>query len=235
MSARGILLSATTLALALLADLATEAPAGTTTLRRFQWAPVGAVGDSAVCTISIGNEGPAPVVVDLGFRFLAADTMSRLRHGVLHLPPREIPPGGWSGPVAFVKADQGSLELAGLTGLAQLLERGGRELQFLELARDSAPQSPAFACVAFRASPNPRRVGATWVEFSLRAPGVAQLRVLDVQGRVVADAQLGELSTGPHRISLDEACPGLRLGRGIYFVQLDAEGARQRTRLVVTP
>jgi hypothetical protein len=85
-------------------------------------------------------------------------------------------------------------------------------------------------------APNPTR-GATRIEFVAGAAGAARLEVMDLQGRVVADRDLGRVSPGRREVVFDSA--GLRPGLYLYRIRLaEASGGAQRTtpaaKLVVT-
>jgi hypothetical protein len=76
--------------------------------------------------------------------------------------------------------------------------------------------------------PNPTR-GEIVVRYTLPATETAQLEVLDLAGRRVARRDAGDLSPGPHEITLGRS---ERLAPGIYVVKL-RQGTVQRVRHVV--
>ncbi len=81
------------------------------------------------------------------------------------------------------------------------------------------------AAVAF--PPGVPARGTTRIVFVLPADAETRLRVVDVQGRVVANLADGRLAAGPHALEWRaDVRPGL------YFVRLDADG-RRVTRSVV--
>jgi hypothetical protein len=84
-----------------------------------------------------------------------------------------------------------------------------------------------------RPHPNPVQA-ALHVPVNLPEPGRAQVRVVDVSGRILATIVDGELPSGPRTVSYDFLEDGRdRLASGIYFVRMDAPGVRQSRMFVV--
>lgn len=77
-------------------------------------------------------------------------------------------------------------------------------------------------------SPNPAR-GMRTLRFTLEEPGPAELSAFDPAGRRVARIHAGQFPAGPQEMRWDDAA----LARGVYFVVLEAAGARSTQKLVV--
>ena len=77
--------------------------------------------------------------------------------------------------------------------------------------------------------PNPARSKVLTVQFDLPTAAPANLQVLDIVGRRVADWDLGSPGTGRHSASL---ATGARLPPGVYAVRL-TQGLNQRTAPLV--
>jgi len=92
----------------------------------------------------------------------------------------------------------------------------------LDLALGVAEGPPVASGVALSASPNPTR-GATHLDFTLAAPGVARLTVHDVTGRRVSTLLDGPLPAGTHRVAW--AAPARP---GVYFATLELPGGTRR-------
>jgi hypothetical protein len=91
----------------------------------------------------------------------------------------------------------------------------------------AADASPAHT-VLFPARPNPFR-DRTTIGFVLPSPLRAELRLLDVAGRVVRTVDLGPLAAGPHAFDWDGTDDeGRPVASGLYFLRLRA-GAVERT------
>ena len=81
--------------------------------------------------------------------------------------------------------------------------------------------------------PNPMRL-ASVIVFRLARPGVATLRIVDVQGRRVRELAKGMLAAGPHEARWDGVDEnGRSVAAGVYFVTLDAEDRSVVRRLAV--
>jgi hypothetical protein len=81
--------------------------------------------------------------------------------------------------------------------------------------------------------PNPVRT-AMQVPVNLPEAGRAQVRVIDVSGRILATLVDGVLPSGPRTVSYDFVEEGReRLASGIYFIRMDAPGVRQSRMFVV--
>jgi hypothetical protein len=80
-------------------------------------------------------------------------------------------------------------------------------------------------------APNPTRGGAR-VSFALPAEAGVRLRVVDLQGRVVATLVDGVVPAGLHEARWDGTGPGGAARPGLYFVRLEA-GGKQAVRSVI--
>ncbi len=81
-------------------------------------------------------------------------------------------------------------------------------------------------------SPNPAR-GAVRLGFTLERAGEARLAIVDAQGRRVAEPARGAFDAGAHDFTWDgRDASGRSAAPGIYFVTLEAGGARAYARLV---
>jgi hypothetical protein len=81
--------------------------------------------------------------------------------------------------------------------------------------------------------PNPAR-GAGQVTFDLPREAHVRLTVHDVQGRQVAVLAEGRLGAGRHTATWKGTGGGARLGAGMYFVRLEADGRRFVRRMAYT-
>jgi len=81
--------------------------------------------------------------------------------------------------------------------------------------------------------PNPTPGGSTF-RFECGSDAHAELRVVDVQGRLVRRLGAGSYGRGRHAISWDGRDQGGRqVASGVYFVRLSLAGGTQQRRLVV--
>jgi hypothetical protein len=81
--------------------------------------------------------------------------------------------------------------------------------------------------------PNPTQ-GATTLVFTLASSARVRTRIHDVAGRAVRQHDAGRLAAGQHRLSWDgRGDRGARLGPGVYFVELEADGRPLGTRHLV--
>jgi len=81
-------------------------------------------------------------------------------------------------------------------------------------------------------SPNPT-AGELRVDFAIPRTGPVRLRVVDVQGRVVATLIDGEQPAGRSQVAW---AGGDRAARaGVYFVRLESDGATDTRRIVIAP
>jgi len=118
---------------------------------------------------------------------------------------------GWNEIDAVMISDTTEFVLPGITGV---------------------PGSSAGVAGIESVSPNPFRSGST-IRFSLAREGPARLQVFDVRGARVATLAAARLASGTHSLTwngLDDS--GHRVGAGLYFIELDAAGARATRRLV---
>jgi hypothetical protein len=91
------------------------------------------------------------------------------------------------------------------------------------------------AFVLFAPSPNPSRNSAH-VAFTLPRADHAQLRVLDLGGRVVRTLAEGDFTAGLHESTWDgRDIAGAVAPAGIYFASLEVDGHREARRLVRMP
>ena len=73
-------------------------------------------------------------------------------------------------------------------------------------------------------TPNPFQQ-RTMIHFTLDTPGQAELRILDVAGRVVRKLSAGRLASGPHQVEWDGTDESARsLSKGTYFYALVVDG-----------
>jgi len=92
---------------------------------------------------------------------------------------------------------------------------------------------PTPARTRLRAAPNPV-VGSTSIRFELPAPGPVRLAVFDASGRLVRRLLETTLPAGPQAAAWDGRDDrGARLPAGIYFANLDAEGASLQSKIVL--
>lgn len=82
-------------------------------------------------------------------------------------------------------------------------------------------------------SPNPSR-GVARMSFALPVGGAVRLRVMDLQGRVVASLVDGDLPSGRHHVTWDGTTAGGPLRSGMYFVRLETSGRRLVRSMMVT-
>ena len=105
------------------------------------------------------------------------------------------------------------------SGFASLLPQG--------TAAVGPGAGPAFALAEPR--PNPSRVGAFALSFTLPTADPATLEVVDLGGRAWMTREVGALGAGTHELDLAAA----RLAPGMYFVRLTQGGRRMVRRVVV--
>jgi len=85
-------------------------------------------------------------------------------------------------------------------------------------ARPTPPQLPD-AAVLHQNYPNPFNPETT-ISFAVNQPGIARVRVFDVQGREVAELLNHEVDRGQHRLRFN----GAGLASGVYFTRLETQG-----------
>jgi glucose/arabinose dehydrogenase len=96
-----------------------------------------------------------------------------------------------------------------------------------------ATANAGFASPAFtRIAPNPS-AGPIEVEFALPRAGAASLRLLDLQGRVVATLASGPHEAGPHRLSWSPTTSRGSIAAGLYFLELRSNGVVRSQRMVI--
>lgn len=99
----------------------------------------------------------------------------------------------------------------------------------------AATAGEAFASLALtRITPNPS-TGPVDVEFVMPRADVASLRLLDLQGRVVATLASGQHAAGRHRVAWSGSAAHGPVAAGLYFLELRANGTVRSQRLVVAP
>jgi len=127
----------------------------------------------------------------------------------------------------------GVQELDSLTGAVLQTENTG-SARFIELCNvhtgvSGGPPSPQIG-PGFRLeqnAPNPVR-GSTDIRFDLPKAGVYELRVYNIDGRMV-DSKTGRGQAGPNRIGWNAG----KLAAGVYLYQVSSEGQSATRRLVV--
>jgi flagellar hook assembly protein FlgD len=83
------------------------------------------------------------------------------------------------------------------------------------------------------AEPNPFEPG-TRIPFTLTAKGPIVLKIFDVSGRAVRTLSQGVFEPGQHAAFWDGVAEdGRRVGSGIYFVDLSAQGRSFRRKLTL--
>lgn len=96
-----------------------------------------------------------------------------------------------------------------------------------------APDAPALALAA--PQPNPARTNAL-LRFTLSREGRAAIAIFDVGGRRVRELAAGPMTGGAHAIRFElRDDSGQRLGSGLYFLRMEAEGATLSTKLAIIP
>jgi glycosidase len=93
-----------------------------------------------------------------------------------------------------------------------------------------APRAPVATLALGPPAPNPSD-GPTAIRFTLPAAADVTLEIVDVSGRRVRTLACGERAAGTHALQWDgrnEA--GANVAAGIYFVTLEADGARETRR-----
>jgi hypothetical protein len=107
------------------------------------------------------------------------------------------------------------------------------EIRALTTAVTAAPETPPLATRLHGAAPNPFNP-RTDVRFTLARAVEARLTVHDARGRLVQVLNDGPLSAGDHALAWDGVDrQGRRLGSGVYFARLVADGEVQTSKLVL--
>jgi hypothetical protein len=86
--------------------------------------------------------------------------------------------------------------------------------------------------VLTRIWPNPS-TGDVGIEFSLRSPQQIRVHVLDVAGRMLGSAALGETGAGTNRVVIDLRDINAALASGVYTLRLNASGAHSSETVVI--
>lgn len=99
---------------------------------------------------------------------------------------------------------------------------------------DAAPFSPATGPLRLRNHPNPFNP-VTWISYRLAEPAMVQLRIFDLQGRVVRELEAGAPQTqGSHSLRWDgHGDFGQPLPSGVYYCRLDAAGQTQTRKMLL--
>jgi uncharacterized repeat protein (TIGR02543 family) len=91
---------------------------------------------------------------------------------------------------------------------------------------------PAFQLGLQPVSPNPSP-GAMKITFTLPREQAVQIRLMDVQGRVVADLANGAFPAGRHDVEWNGAGRTGRIRSGVYFVQMQSARETRVRRVVI--
>ena len=72
------------------------------------------------------------------------------------------------------------------------------------------------------------------MSFSIARPGIVQLRIFDLNGRLVRELLNGARAAGAGSVNWDGTnAAGARAAAGIYFVQLTGPGLSEAQRVVL--
>ena len=94
-------------------------------------------------------------------------------------------------------------------------------------------EGPIGRGLRLRASPNPS-LSSTTVQVEVDEPGAQELRVCDVQGRVVRHLGSGAIGPGSHRIVWDgRTDSGFRVPPGLYLITVQVGDRRAQARLLM--
>jgi len=110
--------------------------------------------------------------------------------------------------------------------------RDGATMTFGAFAAAAGPDAEEFALSSVGPNPSP---GDVRIGFSVPRPGRVRLRVLDVQGRVVAVLADGEYPAGRAQVTWDGTSKRGRVSAGLYFVRYEAGGRSAVKRVVLAP
>ncbi|HJQ66420.1 MAG TPA: PQQ-dependent sugar dehydrogenase [Gemmatimonadales bacterium] len=150
--------------------------------------------------------------------------------------------GSTGGPWATIDAERRTV-----AGVEEALDRGvspgttyyyrltgtDRSGAVTTFASISATTQAAFASLAFtRVAPIPSD-GAIEVEFAMPRADVASLRLLDLQGRVVATLASGPRDAGLHRLTWNAVSERGPIAAGLYFLELRSNGVVRNHRMVI--
>jgi glucose/arabinose dehydrogenase len=109
-------------------------------------------------------------------------------------------------------------------------DRSGAVTSFATI---SATTGSAFESLALtRIAPNPS-AGQIEVEFGMPRADVASLRLLDLQGRVVATLTSGRREAGLNRLSWNPVASRGPIAAGLYFLELRSGGVVRTQRMVI--
>ena len=103
------------------------------------------------------------------------------------------------------------------------------------VGEDDGEAGPRVALSFGPAYSNPRPLGAT-IPYVLPAAAQVRITVMDVAGRRIRSLFAGERPAGSHVVSWDGRNDGgVRVGAGVYLVEMDGGGWRRTARIVVIP
>jgi len=107
------------------------------------------------------------------------------------------------------------------------------EIRGLQSTNTSTPDTPALVTRLRGAAPNPFNP-STQIRFSLASEGHARLTVHDARGRLVAVVGDQRFAAGDHAVSWNGTDDGgRRLGSGVYFARLEADGVTRTDKLML--
>jgi len=118
----------------------------------------------------------------------------------------------------------------GRDGLGEMYIVGGGEVFRVIEDPVSVPGSASTPSVAISAAPNPFR-GSVTMSLGLDADQVATVRVLDPSGRMVRE--LGDTVRSGNLTWDGTDAAGRELGAGVYFVEVEVDGYRSRSRVTL--
>ncbi len=109
-------------------------------------------------------------------------------------------------------------------------DRTGAVTTFAPIAATAGEAVAALAITSVTPTPS---AGAIDVEFTLPRADRASLRLLDLQGRVVATLASGPHTAGRHRVPWSGLTDHGRAAAGLYFLELRSNGAVRHQRVVL--
>ena len=147
---------------------------------------------------------------------------------VIAAGPMTIPAGNFVEVVFALLAADDLAALQTAADHAELL----RQQIFVSVVADAAPQQPITFWLG-QNYPNPFNAGTT-IPFRVQHESDVQLRLHDLQGRIIRRLVTARLKPGAHAAHWDGTDDdGRMLSSGSYFYQLQAEGATLVRRLVI--
>jgi hypothetical protein len=140
--------------------------------------------------------------------------------GPIHLEPGEMH--------EVVFALIGASNLSALQAAAE-----SAQIRYLDPAGTGELMPLPLATRLLNPTPNPS-TGQTAVRFDLARPGLVDVGVYDVEGRLVRSLFTGQCSAGTHLLAWDGRDDrGRTLASGIYFIRLNGSQAQDRRRIVL--